>query len=185
MRSFNLFFLLTLVFSFVLLGSATPVETNVGKRDNAEIKSVLITLKSKTDVILPKITALSSSKSVTEASITPLLTELTTALSESSVSLVALHFSSHKRQSDDELAALIAGIINDIVAALETLMGDLSTIPLLAGLLADVDGALNEVLVGLGILLQGVLNLVPQLLVNVADLLRDIGLDLTFGTLGM
>ena len=47
--------------------------------------------------------------------------------------------------------------------AVQDLVDQLGDIALLAGLLAGIDVALNQVLIGLGILLKGVLNLVAQL----------------------
>jgi len=181
---------LSVVLFVLSLGSiclASPTGSDIiVKRDNADIKTVFDALKAKTDSILPQITTLTSAGNATSDSITPLLTDLTSALTDAKTSLAGLSPSAlSKRQSDDELAALVAGIINDIVAALQTLVGDLSTIPLLAGLLAGVDSALNEVLLGLGILLKGVLTLVADLLRNVAGLLTDLSFDLTLGTLGL
>jgi hypothetical protein len=49
------------------------------------------------------------------------------------------------------------------VDALDGLLGFAVTIPLLGGLLAGVDLSLNQVLLGLSILLQGVLRLVANL----------------------
>jgi len=114
----------------------------------------------------------------------PPIESLIAALNTAKTSLAKLPKSSvSKRQSSDELASLVAGIVNAIVQVVATLVADLSIIPLLAGLLLGVDAALAEVLLGLGIVLKGVLTLVAALLINVATLLKDIAFDLTYGAL--
>ena len=98
---------------------------------------------------------------------TPYFTDLTGSLNTAATSIAAIPAVSLPallaRQTGDELADLLSGIINDIVDAVQGLVGNLEGIALLAGLLAGVDVALNQVLIGLGILLKGVLNLVAQL----------------------
>ena len=57
------------------------------------------------------------------------------------------------------------GNIQDITNALDSLLDTASTIPALGGLLVGIDTSLNQVLLGLEILLAGVLNLVANLYV--------------------
>jgi hypothetical protein len=52
-----------------------------------------------------------------------------------------------------------------VTNALDGLLADASSIPALGGLLAGVDTSLNQVLLGLEVLLAGVLNLVANLYV--------------------
>lgn len=182
--------LLTYVtFGFLQFASATPILSTkdmMVKRDNADISGILTTLKTDLAGPLAGITALTLSGNVTEQNITPLLNSVTASLNTAATSLSGLSPSDlRKRQTDDELANLVAGIINDIAKALQGLEANLATIPLLAGLLSGIDVALNQVLLGLGILLKGVLNLVAQLLVNVAALLRNLAFGLSLGTLGL
>jgi hypothetical protein len=85
---------------------------------------------------------------------TPLFADLTGSLDAAAASLATISpitvvRSLASRQTNDELANLIAGIVNDIADALQGLVGDLATIPLLAGLLAGVDTSLNQVCVRL------------------------------------
>jgi hypothetical protein len=56
--------------------------------------------------------------------------------------------------------------MQDITNALNGLLGTASTIPGLGGLLAGVDVALNQVLLGLEVVLAGVLSLVASLCVT-------------------
>ncbi|TDL20465.1 hypothetical protein BD410DRAFT_725859 [Rickenella mellea] len=153
---------LFLVFlSFCLATLANPVN----KRDNAAIEAVFTTLKASSDTILPQITSLASGGTATDDTVTPLINDLTAALDTATASLGALDATSilKKRQSSDDIANLVAGIITDITNALDSLLGTASTIPALGGLLAGVDTSLNQVLKGLEQLLAGVLNLVANL----------------------
>ncbi|KAF8144545.1 hypothetical protein K438DRAFT_1549918, partial [Mycena galopus ATCC 62051] len=136
------------------------------RQSTADIETVLNTLKSSTDTILPQITALTSGGNASDATVTPLFNDLTTALATANASLATLTpVTSSKRQSDDDIANLVAGIITDIANALDGLLADASAIPDLGSLLAGVDTSLNQVLVGLETLLAGVLNLVANLCV--------------------
>jgi hypothetical protein len=122
-----------------------------------------------------------ATEKTSDATVAPLIGDLTTALNTAAVSLAGLPISElRKRQSDDEVANLyvifsyltccllitisrVATIITDITNTLDGLLGAASTIPLLGGLLAGVDTSLNQVLLGLEILLAGVLRLVANL----------------------
>ncbi|KAJ7243070.1 hypothetical protein C8J57DRAFT_1084140 [Mycena rebaudengoi] len=181
-------------FASLFLLSATFVSASptfnaglVEKRaSNADIQTVFTTLKSSTDSILPQITDLVSSGTATDATVTPLINDLTTALNTATTSLggLALPVLS-KRQSNDEVAALVAEILTDVTTTLDGLLGSAASIPALGGLLLGVDAALHQVLFGLEILLAGVLNLVATLLVDVAGLLRSLAFGLTLAALGL
>ncbi|KAJ7183787.1 hypothetical protein C8R46DRAFT_1209927 [Mycena filopes] len=164
------------------LASAVVIDT---RASTADVETVFNTLKSSTDSILPQIDSLVSGGTATDDTVTPLIAELTAALDTATASLGTLALGGLKRQSDDDVANLVAGIISDITKTLDGLLGTASTIPALGGLLAGVDTSLNQVLLGLEILLAGVLNLVANLLVDVAGLLRSLALGLTLGTLGL
>jgi len=170
--------------SFVLAAVASPAP--LVKRDNAAIEGVLNTLKGSTDTILPQFTSLVQANNASSATVTPLFTELTTALDAATASLAALApASAAKRQSDDDIANLVAGLLTDITNALSGLLGSAATIPELGGLLAGVDTSLNQVLNGLETLLAGVLHLVANLLVDVAGLLNQLAFGLTLASLGL
>ncbi|KAJ7872481.1 hypothetical protein B0H14DRAFT_3860354 [Mycena olivaceomarginata] len=146
---------------FLLATSFVSAGVVVEKRSStADIQTVFNTLKGSTDSILPQITALSSGGNASDDT-------------------------ARKRQSDDDIANLVAGILTDVTNALDGLLADASSIPALGGLLAGVDTSLNQVLLGLEVLLAGVLNLVANLLVDVAGLLRSLALGLTLATLGL
>ncbi|KAJ6585648.1 hypothetical protein B0H19DRAFT_924575 [Mycena capillaripes] len=150
--------------------SASPTPAGVAVVDKrsttADIETVFNTLKGSTDSILPQITALVSGGTATDDTVTPLINDLTAAFDTATASLATLTpVASRKRQSDDDVANLVAGILTDVTTALDGLLGDASTIPALGGLLAGVDTSLNQVLIGLETLLAGVLNLVATLCV--------------------
>ncbi|KAF5387506.1 hypothetical protein D9757_006533 [Collybiopsis confluens] len=179
-RFFAVFFLFA---SFGIVSSASVQK----RQDTADIETVLNTLKGSTDTILPQITSTGQAGNASDANVTPLINDLTTALNTASSSLTALQTSSRKsrRQSDDDIANLVAGIVTDITNALDTLLGDAAAIPELGSLLGGVDVALDQVLVGLETLLAGVLTLVANLLVDVAGLLKSLALGLTLASLGL
>ncbi|KAJ6479106.1 hypothetical protein C8R45DRAFT_359077 [Mycena sanguinolenta] len=160
----------------------------VEKRSTAaDVETVLNTLKSSTDSILPQITALTSAGTATDATITPLINDLTTALDTATSSLGALTPVPvlSGLLSEAAVASLIAGIVTDVAQALDTIPTDASAIPDLSSLLGGVDTALSQVLSGLETLLAGVLALVSVLLADVAGLLNSLGLGLTLGLLGL
>ncbi|KAF7345710.1 Sc15 protein [Mycena venus] len=169
--------------------SASPTSADAGlavRASTADIQTVFNTLKGSTDTILPQITSLVSGGTATDETVTPLINDLTAALDTATASLATLSpIELRKRQSDDEIAELVAGILTDVTNALDGLLGTASTIPALGGLLAGVDVSLHQVLLGLEILLAGVLNLVANLLVDVAGLLRSLALGLTLAALGL
>ncbi|EEB98636.1 hypothetical protein MPER_01822 [Moniliophthora perniciosa FA553] len=156
-------------FTFVSFGfvAANPIANEVAKRDNADIQTVLTTLKDQTDAILPQIIDLSNSGDASDDTVTPLINQLTTALNAATASLGDLEpASSRKRQSDDDIANLTAGIVTDITNALTSLSAQAAAIPTLGVLLGGVDTSLAQVLRGLETLLAGVLRLVANLYVH-------------------
>ncbi|KAJ7133364.1 hypothetical protein C8R44DRAFT_611059 [Mycena epipterygia] len=177
-------FLLSTTFVSASPAPAAGLSVVDKRASTADIETVFNTLKNSTDAILPQITALVTAGNATDDTVTPLINDLTSALNTTTASLTGLSASS-KRQSDDDVANLVAGIITDIANALDGLLGTASTIPGLGELLAGVDTSLNQVLVGLETLLAGVLNLVANLLVDVAGLLRSLAFGLTLATLGL
>ncbi|KAJ7704771.1 hypothetical protein B0H17DRAFT_920656 [Mycena rosella] len=167
LRITSLFLLAT---SFVS-ASPTPLAglATIEKRaSTADVATVINTLKTSTDSIIPQINALVSGSTATDATVTPLINDLTAAFDTASASLTTLALTGGlKRQSDDDIANLVAGILTDVTTALDGLLGTASTIPGLGGLLGGLDVSLNQVLLGLETLLAGVLNLVATLYVPV------------------
>jgi hypothetical protein len=188
---FKFFTIALAAFSFGLTAvTASPVAAvaAVEKRDvNSDVNSVLQGLQGKTNTILPQITALTQGGLVTELAITPLLNDLKSAIDTATADLSKIPHttSASKRQSNEQIAQLVASIITDITHALDNLVGDLATIPILGGLLNGIDASLSQLLHGLEGLLAGLLNLVATLLVDVAALLRQLAFALTLGSLGL
>ncbi|KAB5587913.1 Sc15 protein [Ceratobasidium theobromae] len=168
---------------------ATPVLSTqdlIVKRDvdNADVLAVFTKLNTTLAGILPKIDELVETQTATQSNVEPLIAQIVNALDTTSSELSQLEpVAARKRQSDDEVAQLVAGIITSLTTTLNGLLAFTSTIPLLGGLLSGVDTSLNQVLRGLSILLQGVLRLVANLLTNVAQLLHNLALGLSLGTL--
>ncbi|KAL0953021.1 hypothetical protein HGRIS_007224 [Hohenbuehelia grisea] len=178
----------TVALSFGAVSQAAPAGSTdaiVKRASSADIAATLATLSSDLASPLASITSAGSSGTATLATVQPLINEVTAALGTASDSLASLNarrsLSLSKRQSDDDIANTIAGIVTDITNALD----GVATVPGVAALLPGVDLALNQVLRGLETLLAGVLNLVATLLVDVAALLRSLAFGLTLASLGL
>ncbi|KAJ7717859.1 hypothetical protein B0H16DRAFT_1475837 [Mycena metata] len=179
LRAVSLFFLAA------TLATASPVAAPaaVDKRaSTAAVQSVLTTLQSNTNTILPQLNALSTSGTASEANVTPLIGQLTSAINTATSSLSSLP-ASNKRQTEDEVATVVAGIITEIGTTLNVL--PIEAIPGLETLIVAVDVALEELLVGLDVVIAGVITLVSGLLVTVSVLLDSVGLGLVLGLLGL
>ncbi|KAJ7250097.1 hypothetical protein B0H12DRAFT_1019314 [Mycena haematopus] len=136
------------------------------RASTASVETVFNTLKASTDTILPQINSHVSSGTASDATVTPLLNQLTAAFNTASTSLQTIpRVESRKRQSDQDVAVLVAGIITDTTNSLNGLHGFAPHIPALAGLIIALDVALQELLVGLDIVLAGVVTLVSGLYV--------------------
>ncbi|KAJ7463460.1 hypothetical protein B0H11DRAFT_85422 [Mycena galericulata] len=168
------------------LASASPAPAPAGiavvdkRTSTASVENVVTTLKSSTDSILPQIDALASSGKASSATVTPLIGQLTTALNTATASLSSLPISS-KRQTQDQVATVVAGVITSI----STTLNGVSAIPEFGTFIIPIDVALEELLVGLDVVLAGVLTLVSGLLVSVSVLLNELGLGLVFILLGL
>ncbi|KAK7045153.1 Sc15 protein [Favolaschia claudopus] len=194
LRLVSLFFLATTTFV-----SASPVAAPVlvpvadstvqleafDKRASiSSITGVLNTLEGKVGSILPQIDNLVATASATEANVAPLVLQLTTALNSASLSLTLLGLGL-KRQTEADVANLVAGLVSDIATSLNGLEGLASSIPGLSGLTGTVDVALNSVLVNLNGLLAGILGTLAGLLGPVTGILSGLGLTGVLGSLGL
>ncbi|TFK37798.1 hypothetical protein BDQ12DRAFT_749549 [Crucibulum laeve] len=161
-----------ILYSFLTLGvisaAATPAAITVEKcQSTADIKTVLNTLKSSTDAILPQITNLGN---VTDENVTPLINDLTAALNTASSSLASLETYSdlqgrvdtNSGGSQQDVANAVAPIYRNIVVSLNNLK---TQNPEFASLFTKfgTDAALNNLLLGLGTLLAGVVELIAVL----------------------
>ncbi|QRV78068.1 Sc15 protein [Ceratobasidium sp. AG-Ba] len=182
----------TTLFAYATVGllqlvAASPIldTKDMIRRDNSDIMAVMTNLNQTVGGILKQMDDLVDSKQVNIATITPLVTQLNAALLGGASDLSKLSPASlRRRQSDDQIAQITA----DIVSSMANTLGAVDSaagLPILGGLLPGIDTSLNQVLLGLSILLQGVLRLVANLLSNVARLLRNLALGLSLGTLGL
>ncbi|TFK34535.1 hypothetical protein BDQ12DRAFT_689452 [Crucibulum laeve] len=178
-----------ILFSFLAIGAvsvaASPAPIIAKRADVSDILTVVSTLNSTTATILPQIDALVASNSANEDSITPLITDLASALGTATTSLASLQGADTSTGgSADDVAAAIAPVVAGIATSLSGLE---TAVPTLTSLLSGLglDTSLNQVLSGLETLLAGVLNLVATLLVDVAGLLRSLAFGLTLASLGL
>ncbi|KZV79363.1 hypothetical protein EXIGLDRAFT_782449 [Exidia glandulosa HHB12029] len=178
---------LSLFFAFAFIfASASPVaetEVSVAKRQEAEVVTILTTLHTQTLADAAAIQA-AALLNPSEDSISPLFDTLVAHINEATTAINALEPSA-KRQSSDDIAALVALIFTDLTTTLDGLLVQLSGVPNIGVLFSGLDVALNQLLKGLEGLLAGVLDLVATLLVNVAALLRNLALGLTLASLGL
>ncbi|KAJ7085879.1 hypothetical protein C8R44DRAFT_752696 [Mycena epipterygia] len=151
----------------------------------ADIETILNTLQSSTNIIVPQITSLAQSEvTTTPTALTSLLSQLTAELNTASSSLSSLVTGSLKRQSDDGVATLTADIVTDITNALNEITGTtLEQLPATA--FAGVDTSLNDVLGSLNKLLPGVLADITPLLIDDTGLLGSLNFPLILATLGL
>ncbi|KAJ7912913.1 hypothetical protein B0H13DRAFT_1712827 [Mycena leptocephala] len=172
------------------LASTSPTSAPAGlavvdkRASTADVETVFTTLKSSTDSILPQIDALVSGGTASDATVTPLIGELTAALNTATLSLSSLPVSA-KRQTEGKVATVVAGIITEISTTLNGLSGSAMAIPAFGTPIIAIDVALNELLVGLDVVLAGVVTLIAGLLTSVAVLLGQLGLGLVIGLLGL
>ncbi|KAJ6487076.1 hypothetical protein C8R47DRAFT_1127673 [Mycena vitilis] len=167
------------------LASASPVPAGlvvVDKRaQTAGLNTVFTKLKSSTDSILPQIDALVSSGRANQATMTPLIGKLATAINTATTSVSSLPISS-KRQTEDEVVTLLAGIVSEIFTTLQGVADSAAAIP---GLPIPVDTALAELLVALDVVAFGLVTLVAGILTSLAVLLPQIGLGSVAAILGL
>jgi len=179
-----------LFFSTFGLSIASPAAL-AERASPADVQGVLATLKGHTDTILPQIDALSASGTANEDNVTPLVTQLTTAIDAATGSLTALSVvprgtAFFKRQSDDDVAQTLAGIITDITTSFDGLNNSgfkSEKFPGLVILLKLLDISLSKLLFSVELLLAGVLKLVAKLLVDVAILLKNLSFALVLSAL--
>jgi len=184
----------TVVAEPVVIPGSGPVEAvAMKKRDDVEsqVVGVLNTLKSAIAPAISTINSLKESKqTITNDNIGAPLQTIKDSLDEATTSLgkiepAALVKFAIKRQSNDEVANLIAGLLTSVTNALEGLLDNLATAPIIGVLFPGIDASLAGLLHAVETLLAGVLILVANLLVNVAALLRSLAFGLTLAALGL
>ncbi|KAF5328916.1 hypothetical protein D9758_018317 [Tetrapyrgos nigripes] len=190
-RAISFVSLLTVFLSFTFV-AANPVTftgarsdvSTVGKRQDTDITSILTDLQSQVGQILPQIDTLVANGNANDATVTPLINQLTSAIGTSNDNLNKLPEDKKHKGDKDEIAKIIAFIVTDITKTLNGLLLSGAFIPGLGALLVTVDVVLNKLLTGVELLLAGVLKLVAVLLVDVAALLKSISFGLVLAALG-
>ncbi|KAG7443899.1 uncharacterized protein BT62DRAFT_303991 [Guyanagaster necrorhizus] len=176
--SLTMFFLRLTIFASTLVSLVTA--TPAPRAEASSIEGVLQGLKSTTDAILPQINALVANKTATEASVSPLLNQVVSAVNAATLSVTSLQVGGVvvKRDSNGDVAALAASIMTDI----NTTTQGLTTSGLGLGSLVTVIGvALSQLLVTLEVIVPGLLALVVALLDGVVGTL----VSLLSGLLGV
>ncbi|KAH7097482.1 hypothetical protein BKA62DRAFT_623779, partial [Auriculariales sp. MPI-PUGE-AT-0066] len=174
------------LFFFVAASPVADSEAALVARQEADIISILTLTRAQAILDATAIQLLAANPLTTEEEATAAFGKLTDTINSATTQIAAIQpVGTTKRQSSDDVAVLVAGLITDVTTLLDGVLGQLAGIPTIGGLFGGLDAALNQLLKGLEGLLAGVLNLVAQLLVNVADLLRKLALGLTLGSLGL
>ncbi|SJL14699.1 uncharacterized protein ARMOST_18165 [Armillaria ostoyae] len=158
---------LTVAFlSLVSFVAATPA--TIITRAPTSVMDVLTNLKSTTDTILPQIDALVGNKTATEASVTPLLNQVISAVDGATSSVFSLQVQGviTKRDVKSDVAALAASIMNDINKTTQGL-GSSGCGCVQGGLLGVVGATLFKLLVTLELLVPGLLVVITLLLKGV------------------
>ncbi|KAK0492945.1 hypothetical protein EDD18DRAFT_1108549 [Armillaria luteobubalina] len=158
---------LTVVFlSLVSFVAANPAP--IITRAPTSVMDVLTNLKTTTDTILPQIDALVGNKTATVASVTPLLTQVISAVDGATVSVFSLQAQGviTKRDVKNDVAALAASIMNDINKTTQGL-GSSGCGCIGGGLLGVVGATLFKLLVTLELVVPGLLAVIALLLKGV------------------
>ncbi|RDB18123.1 hypothetical protein Hypma_000439 [Hypsizygus marmoreus] len=177
---------LSLFFMTFGIAAASPApKAAIAKRagTSSDVQAVFLTLKRSTDSILPQIDALVANGKASDATITPLANAVTAAINTASASLGAIPgpVSTESGPSKDEIAALTAGIVTDIVTSFDGVQKKFPFhVPSLALLIIKIDLALKTLLVGVDFLILGLTGVVAKLLVGVAGLVQSLGFILFF-----
>jgi len=169
------------LFTFGLTAAATPT-----KRSNADVQAIFTKLNGQTATILPQFATLAKSGKANDATVGPLITQLTTAINTAKVSMSGLSPSLlNRRQSNQDIANTVAATITNIANGLAPLQSGLvpGNTPSLLVFETAVDVALNELLVDLDIVIVGIVVLVGKLLVSIDVLLVALNLFLVAGSL--
>ncbi|KAL0058972.1 hypothetical protein AAF712_014309 [Marasmius tenuissimus] len=173
---------------------AVPVVDLMKRADNADVMQVFQTLKASTDTILSQIDKLTYSGTADDFNFPPLINKLLANIDRAARALSMLKVSeTRKRQTDDEIANLVAGIVKSIATTMQPLaqlatsdrIGVSISNSVLRRLLNDIDDSLAQALQRLNGVLVGVLGRVANLLTDLATILRNLGLGLTIGALGL
>jgi len=145
------------------------------------IKAKLIAAYAKTDF---------NNAASIKTNVLPPLQELNGVLASTAGKINALKGkkTNSKRQIDTAaVAAALAALIREVVAALQPLLNFLSSIALirllLGGTLASIGANLNTIALGLGVLVAGVLQIVRTLLADLTGALSGLGLGGLLGGL--
>ncbi|WVQ70543.1 hypothetical protein IAR50_000062 [Cryptococcus sp. DSM 104548] len=83
-----------------------------------------------------------------------------------------------KRDDLSDVGAVLAQVIEDVVNAVEGLVDDLQSLPLIGALITDIDGGLHTLLLGVEVVLEGVTQILQGLLSGINDLLSNLGAGL-------
>ncbi|KDR68068.1 hypothetical protein GALMADRAFT_146561 [Galerina marginata CBS 339.88] len=153
-----------------LAAYASPAPVEIERRaDISDVLAIVGTLKTATAPITAQLNALTANNQATTATVTPLISQLVPAFNTASTSLGGITtVNTASGGSTQDVAVLFAPILQEIAITLEAVEAVVPGLPVvLAGI--GLDAAVNEVLIGLGILLDGVLVLIagfagPQVL---------------------
>ncbi|KAF8995704.1 hypothetical protein BDQ17DRAFT_1330423 [Cyathus striatus] len=135
--------------------------------------------------ILPQLDSLASSGTTTSSSISPLLAELIAALGSASSSLGGLQGNVRTDSTSAKTVAdATAPILNNTATSLNNVKVANPAIVQVFGAFG-IDAAINEVLLGLEVVVTGILTPLGALLCTVAGLLGGLGFILSLLTLGL
>jgi len=170
----------TTVFTVIACGAlavASVLPAAIVKRQDTDVSSVLDTLKTNTDTILPQFAALGDTPDADSTS--ALVDQLAAALDDANTSLNAIS-PSRKRQTDDATAAQTAAIVENITNTINDFKGHGGgSVPGFDLLIVKIDLNLSVLLKTLEFLIPGLLVLVGELLGGVLLLLKGLGFVLT------
>ncbi|KAL7423597.1 hypothetical protein Q5752_001178 [Cryptotrichosporon argae] len=183
-------------FALPLLAGVIAAPFELGKRD-----SVVSVIDSFNSTITPTIQALADAASAGTLNETSAESYLSTIYSDLNAAASAVSGTSAKRafatppsppgppalakRDDlDEVGAVLAAVIEELVDAIEQIADDLKAIPLIGELIIDIDVGLDTLLKGVEEVLDGVVEVLAGLLKGVSAILAGLGNGLTAALLG-
>ncbi|KAF8872018.1 hypothetical protein CPB84DRAFT_1899551, partial [Gymnopilus junonius] len=164
-----------------LTAFASPIEIERHAADVSNVLDIVSTLQGSTSSILPQLNTLVLNGQANTVTVTPLINQLVTSLNTASTSFNSL----------GPIDASTSGTQEDVATAFAPIISMSCNyffeVPGLAPLLTTlgIDFALDQVLLGLDIVLHGVVHLISVLFIDVGAILHNLAFILTVATLGL
>ncbi|KIY44832.1 hypothetical protein FISHEDRAFT_77243 [Fistulina hepatica ATCC 64428] len=176
-------------FTAVGFVSAAPAKNEIQSRSDLDILNALTTLQTTTVPLLAELDSLAALSTATDDTVTPITDQILAALTAATDTVDAISSDDRRRavksrQTDGDIATLLATIIEDILDALDSLLPFADSITTLDTINSGLDGQTNTLIGAIDVLVDDLLTALAQLLNDVANIIVTLAWDLTGATLG-